>query len=124
MADPSPVPGPVSQVQRYTLVDLVDRFERWDRSLDADAEYVKWSDVAAALQQAQATIPHLQALVEKWRERAAKMRANARDTVVESLIAQRADAFIECENDLAAALLSAIPAPREPQEEETNAKSD
>ena len=40
-----PIPTP----EKFALVDLVDRFERWDRSLDADAQYVKWSEVESLL---------------------------------------------------------------------------
>jgi hypothetical protein len=56
---------------------------------------------------AQATIPYLQALVDKWREKA------TRAVSFPSILTYR-----ECSAELAA-LLSAIPAPRAPHEEET-----
>jgi len=43
-------------------------------------------------------------LIELWRGRAKKMRVNAKDTVVESLIAQAATATEACADELAAAL--------------------
>ena len=53
----------------------------------------------------------LRALVETWVVRARKMRQGAKDTVVEPLIAQRADAFIECALGLEATL-AFLPDPR------------
>jgi hypothetical protein len=46
----------------------------------------------------------LGALIVKWRESVRKLRLNSKDTVVETLIAQRADAFAECADELAQAL--------------------
>jgi hypothetical protein len=54
MSDPSPVPGPVSPVRRYDMVtnyrcgESIDELERAD-----EGEWVRWEDVAAALQQVQ-----------------------------------------------------------------------
>jgi hypothetical protein len=42
---------------RHRLVNLVDRFERWQPGTDADDEYVKWSDVQALLREPPAAAP-------------------------------------------------------------------
>ncbi len=52
-------------------------------------------------------------LIERWSVAATNMKANALDTVVESLIAQRADAFRDCAHELRALLTA--PPQTEPQ---------
>lgn len=47
MKDPI-LPRWLEQVPRYRLGDVVDRFQRWDRTLDYDDEYVKLADVQQA----------------------------------------------------------------------------
>ncbi len=46
----------------------------------------------------------LRALVEQWRDHAAAIRVTSRDTVVETLIAQRVETLRECAEDLARVL--------------------
>ena len=40
----------IERLPRHLLWRLVDRFERHDRTLDVDDEYVRWSDLVALLQ--------------------------------------------------------------------------
>jgi hypothetical protein len=77
---------PDPALPRYALVDLVDRFERWDRSLDADAEYVKWSDVEIHLRAVEAAhqqeLEQLNTTLQEMRHDSQRARAGERDREV------------------------------------------
>jgi hypothetical protein len=61
----------IADLPKHLLWRLVDRFERHDRSLDADDEYIKLSDLKAALLQLESVrsvTPQepLRALIDAW----------------------------------------------------------